>query len=159
MEMETALLASKQTSTEDVLAVAIQALRERGILNHDQFAAIGAEAILGACRWFDAQKGRVGQGVLVMELKAGGKPGWQPKPSSVVDQQREYGNRICDWLSESFPDLCDAKWGPHPASIAAVIRLHYAEGKGSLRKGEHGPVIRKAVRDFNKQYEIKESKA
>lgn len=70
----------------------------------------------------------------------------------MVEREAEYGRSIAKWLEENFPDLKDTDGSPHPAAIAAVIRLHYLHGKGSLRKGEHGPEIRAAVKAFNKKW-------
>ncbi len=68
------------------------------------------------------------------------------KGRTALDEQREYGEQIRDWLTEHFPDLCDEHWGPHPAAVAEVIRLHYRDGKGALTERRHGREIRQAVR-------------
>jgi hypothetical protein len=160
------------TSAVDVLAAAINELRIRGIGEPEQFVSLGADAIIGACHWFDDQRGRVGLGVLVNELRAGGKPGYDARRSSL-ERQREYGQSIADWLAQKFPDLCrldervvvacrecfgdvDADAlardrTPHPAAQAAVARLHQRYGKGQLTVKEHGPEIRAAVRASDEQ--------
>lgn len=67
---------AESTSTGDV-AAAVEALRARHVSNPESFlSAATPDAIMGACRWYDEQKGRVGTGILVMELRAGGKPGY-----------------------------------------------------------------------------------
>jgi hypothetical protein len=155
-----------------VLAAAINELRVRGIGEPEQFVSLGADAIIGACHWFDDQRGRVGLGVLVNELRAGGKPGYDAR-RSTLEREREYGQSIVDWLGEKFPDLCKVPervvagcrecFGdvdadalargrtPNPAAQAAVARLHQRYGKGQLTVKEHGSEIRAAARAFNEE--------
>lgn len=127
-----------------MLAAALKSLIDRGISNPQQFADLGVEAIEGTCRWFDAQSGRVGTGVLVHELRAGGKPNWSGPSSSsgseLLKEQVRYGDEIQAWLCQHFPEC-----GPHPAAIAAVVRMHFLYGKGRLTVTEHGAEIRGAV--------------
>jgi hypothetical protein len=133
-------------------------LRDRDVAAgnaHSLVAAFPAEQVTNAIAYVDGIKD-AGPGLLVNAIREGRTA--RRKPASIVDQQREYGERICAWLTEHFPDLCDSRWGPHPASIAAVIGLHHSEGRGSLRAGLRGPVIRGAVRDFNERYDIKGDK-
>lgn len=137
----------------DVVVVedAINALRARNIASPEELMPFASpQAVLGACRWWDTQKS-AGTGMLAKVIREGGMPDWRPR-RSMLDEQQEYGQQICDWLGENFPTLCDDRWGPHPAAIAAVIKLHYAEGKGSLRKGTHGPVIRAAVKAWDDKW-------
>lgn len=127
---------------------ALKELRARGIINPEQFLdAATPEAILDTCRWYDAQNGRVGTGVLVAELRAGGRAGWQPEPRQrdVTAEQRAYADEIVAWLREHFPEVDRPVYGPHPAAVAAVIRLHWVYGKGRLTVREHGPEICAAV--------------
>ena len=138
----------------DVTRAALDALKERAIDNPEQYLKLAApDRILATCRWYDEQGGRVGPGVLVMELRAGGKPAtWSPQAErSLLDEQRVYGDSIAAWLHEKFPALCDPD--PHPAAIAAVIRLHFKHGKGRLTVAEHGAEIRAAVADFKRRFE------
>lgn len=129
----------------------IKAMRDRGIVNPDELTVFASnEAIAGACRWFDGQQ-NAGAGVLAKVIRDGGLPGWQPRRSQL-DEQREYGEQICDWLNERFPQLRQASGRPHPAAIAAVIQLHFRVGKGQLTKSEHGPAIRAAVKAWEKKW-------
>lgn len=136
--------ASKQTLTE-----ALRALQARGVGEHvfGDFRALDPAVILDTCRWYDEQKGRVTTGVLVEELRAGGRT--PSKRRSVADGRREYDEQVVAWLREHFPDLDRPVWGPHPAALAAVFRLHRTCGKGALTVREHGPVIRAAVKAFD----------
>jgi hypothetical protein len=82
----TLALDPKNNEHENVLlAAAIDALEERGISNPKSFLEFAdPDGILGACRWFDDQKGRVGTGLLVLELRGGGKPGYGTKPLPIT---------------------------------------------------------------------------
>jgi hypothetical protein len=147
----TTLLLATSASNCGELAAALENLRARGVTKPDEFAALGADVIDDTIRWFDAQDGRVGAGVLVNELRAGGKPGWTPQASrsaSVADTQREYGESITAWLTKHLPELDRPGWGPHPAAVAAVIRIHHRDGKTALSKSKHAAEIRQAVRDW-----------
>lgn len=136
------------TPTRDVLAASIEDLRSRGIRNPGQFASLGADAIRDTLRWFDAQNGRIGLGVLVNELRAGGKPGWKPQRQSVsVTEQRDIGEQIQAWLKVQLPELAD-----HPAAIAAVVRLRFLHGKGNVTRSKHGELIRAAAENFDRRY-------
>lgn len=72
--------------------------------------------------------------------------------AELMAAQVQYGRDIKAWLSEYFPDLCRPNWGPHPAAIAEVIRLHYQYGKGQLTVRKHGSRIRAAVKAFDKRF-------
>lgn len=99
--------------------------------------------VWGAIGWFDSQRaGSVGPGLLVRAVQEGRVA--SPR-RSMLDEQQEYGESICDWLNERFPGLRQASGRPHPAAIAAVIRLHFRDGKGSLTRQRHGVEIRAAV--------------
>lgn len=138
---------SLATLTVDV-AAAMKELRKRGVTNPDEFAHLDAETLNRTIRWFDDQKGRVGAGVLVAELRRGGK-----RPTgSLVDEQREYANQITAWLSRHFPDLDRPGYGPHPGAVAEVIRLHHVHGKRSLTVIQHGSYIRAAVKAFDERW-------
>lgn len=105
------------------------------------------QAIWRTIEWWDRQPD-LGVGVLVGQLRAGGVR----DEKSQLDRQREYGEEICAWLSESFPELRDPHGYPHPAAIVAVIRLHHQHGKGQLTKRAHGPAIRAAVKRFEERW-------
>ena len=156
----------------DELAAAIEDLRLRGVVNPEQFASLGVVTIAATCRWFDDQGSRVGPGVLVMELRNGGRRQYDGLRRSVLDSQREYGEQIEAWLTAKFPDLCktdsriiaaERKLGdlpladrlaaaarPHIAARAAVIRLHARDGRGLTVK-QHGPEIRAAAKAYDKR--------
>lgn len=89
----------------------------------------------------------------MLELRAGGKPGWQPdRELSSVERNRLYADQVCDWLMEHFPDLERDNGRPHPAAITCVFRLHHRDGKGSLTRARHEREIRAAVREFDKRF-------
>lgn len=64
--------------------------------------------------------------------------------SDFAEGQIKYGRAICVWLTRCFPEI-----GAHPAAIACVIRLHYRDGRGNLRRSVHGDEIRAAVALFD----------
>jgi hypothetical protein len=106
-------------------------------------AQLDAEAIGRTIGWFDGQSGRVGAGVLVAELKRGGRPAQR---AGLIEEQRQYGQDITDWLRKHFPEFDRPRFGPHPAAVAAVIQLHHRDGKRALTKRRHGAEIRAAVK-------------
>jgi hypothetical protein len=127
-----------------------EALTERGV-NPELAGALvlrlDADAVRRTIAWYDEQQGRVGAGVLVAELRAGGK---RPPKQSTADEQREYADQVVDWLREHFPQWNrDDGNRTHTAAIACVIRLHHKHGKHGLSVREHGPEIRAAVREFD----------
>jgi hypothetical protein len=105
------------------------------------------QAIARTIEWWD-ERSTAGPGVLVEAIRKGGIS----EQRSVLDRQAQYGEQICDWLNEHFPALKQASGRPHPAAIAAVIRLHYEHGKGSLTPGRHGSQIRGAVKAWEKKW-------
>lgn len=113
--------------------------------------AASAQAIARTIDWWDGLSG-AGPGVLVDAIRKGGVIE-QPEPKSMLEQQRIYGQQIAAWLTQNFPELDRPHWGPHPAAVAAVIRLHHQHGKGRLTKREHGPEIRAAVKAWQKKWE------
>jgi len=128
--------------------------------NPTEFRSLGVDTIRDTIRWFDAQGGRVTAGVLVIELRSGGKPGWRPAVSAG-QSATEYAASVASWLSTHFPDLTEPTGNPHPAAVVEVIHLHYELGKGRLLPREHASRIRAAVRAFNRkwQYDPKEGAA
>lgn len=140
------------TSTRDELAAALSELRDRGVNNPDEFRSLGADAMKDTVRWFDAQNGRVTAGVLVVELRRGGKPGWRPVVSAG-QSAAEYAEQIVVWLNQHFPDLRQPSGNPHPAAAVEVIHLHHELGKGRLLPREHASRIRAAVRAFNEKWD------
>jgi hypothetical protein len=123
-------------------------LRSRGVSNPDEFAQLDDSAILNTVRWFDAQRGRVGPGVLVAELRKNGRRTKRHR----LDEQQAYADEIVAWLRRHFPDLDRPVYGPHPAAVVAVIRLHWRYGKDQLTKDEHGETIQAAVGKWEKQW-------
>lgn len=77
--------------------------------------------------------------------------GWgSAKAVGLLQREKEYGERVGEWLVANFPELCDGRH-PHPAAFTAVIRLHGLYGKGRLTRSQHGPMIRSAVQRFQKE--------
>lgn len=133
-----------------------QALVERGVnpaLADALLCDLDPAAVAGTLRWFDDQDGRVGAGVLVAELRAGGKPDYG---TTLLQRQGDYGEEISDWLNEHFPNLRDESGRPHPGAIAAVIRLDYRDGKDRRSASRWGPEIRASVKAFEHRGELSE---
>jgi len=150
-------------------AAAAKALEERGLRGIDQLLQANTPVeILGWCRWWDQQRG-VGIELLASRIFTGKSA---PKAPGVgLDGQKAYGERVRRWLLEKLPDVCRddprvVEWEgrlygdgaivssvpePHPAAVAAVLRLHWRHGKGALTVREHGPEIRSAVKRANEQ--------
>lgn len=127
-------------------------LVQRGIVRDNARHLVtdfAADRIAQAVAYFDAQRtGTVGPGVLVRAIREGRQP--QRARTTSLEAQRSYGHDVTAWLQVKFPDLCDP--APHPAAVAAVIRLHHQHGKGSLTAAAHGPAIRQAVAAFDTRY-------
>ena len=154
-------LASVESTARDA---AVKALEERGVLNAPKLVALSTPVkVLAWCRWWDTQHG-VRVALLVDRIRSGdeapavidGDPAsnyitevvnWLHKlpevftvNSAVVDATRSaYGDVEANALAKSA--------GPHPAAIAAVLRLHHTDGKLTVKT--HGPVIRAAVKAFD----------
>jgi hypothetical protein len=138
------------TSADDV-AAALDELKRRGVTNPAEFSSLPVSRIRETLEWFDAQNGRVGVGVLVAELRAGGRKIVAAR-GSLVAEQREYGQRIVMWLNENFPEFTQRSGNPHPGAVAAVIDLHYKHGKGALTRGKHGEDVRRGVKAFDEKW-------
>jgi hypothetical protein len=108
-----------------------------------EFASV--DAIERSIEWWDRLPDAA-PAVLVGSIRGGGIPA---RHTDSV----QYGEQIVAWLTEYFPELADEHGRPHPAAVAAVIRLHHRRGKGQLTKREHGPEIRAAVKAWAKRYE------
>lgn len=122
-----------------------QALIERGVnANIAAWVSVWMEpaAVQRTIEWFDAQGGRVEAGVLVDELRKGGRP--EPR-RTMLDEQQAYGESITAWLSENLPDLVDERGAPHPFAWISVWRLHARVGKDGVSAEEHGDEIRAYV--------------
>jgi len=126
-------------------------LRDRGVSNPDEFQSLNAAVLESELRRFDADP-IAGAGALVHRLRQAMKAGQSKRAASATERETEYGRSIVQWLSVNFPELCDPKWGPHPAAVAAVIRLHHVHGKQSLVKGAYGSVVRAAVAEWERKF-------
>lgn len=124
--------------------------------------------VLGWCQWWDAQRG-VQPALLVERIQSGDEPPELTKRLSESERQAAYGRSVVEWLAQKMPEFFTvnakvveatrkaygdveantlaASSGAHPAATAAVMRLHYSDGKLTVK--EHGPVIRAAVREFD----------
>ena len=142
------------SAPEPELASQLQGLADRGVTKPEQFAALGVTAIAQTILWFDQEqtKRSVGTGVLVTELRNGGRRQTARRASDLLDSEAEYGQKIVDWLEAKMPDVCRPAYGPHPAAVAAVVRLHWRKGKGSLTVGSSGAEIRAAVQRFDERF-------
>lgn len=146
---------------------ATRALADRGIIRPEELLAFAAPAnILAWCRWWDAQHG-VRKELLAERIRSGETA---PALKTAAGSQADYGDRVRDWLVSKMPDVCkvnakvvdahrrlygdeladqlEAATSPHPAAIAAVLRLHYRVGRLTVK--EHGAEIRAAVREWDR---------
>lgn len=128
------------------VASQLLALRERGVTNPQQFASLDAKTISETIQWFDSQNGRVSAGVLVHELRNGGR---RAKRQSILAQEKEYATGIVKFLRARYPDLCDPN--PHPAAVATVTRLHFLRGK-DLPAVEYDTPIFEAVKRWDERF-------
>ena len=143
------------TSSRDELAAAIQDLRDRDVTTPDEFASLEASVIADTVRWYDHERTQrpITAGVLVTQLRAGGKPGWKPaRAAAGLEHEAQYAADVVAWLRKHFPELDRPRFGPHPAAVAEVIRLHARDGNGVLTKAVHGREIRAAVVAWNTRW-------
>jgi len=141
-------------------------LLARGV-NDSVAAKLGREAdpdlVVAWCSYAAAHPS-MGPGAIVTAIRRGLKPAQR---RSDLEEQKRYGESIAEWLLASMPEACGVSpeivaWerrvygdeaaeglaradGPHPAAVAAVLKLHYQHGRRSLTVGEHGQLIRDAV--------------
>ena len=128
----------------------LESLCARGVfasLAEQLMAEHSAERIAAWIEYADTQSG-MGVGALVSGIRSGNLPPARPK--SMLARQDEYLLGILRWLAKNFPEYDRPRWGPHPAAVAEVIRLHWRHGKGSLTKEQHGPAIHAAVEAWEK---------
>lgn len=125
-------------------------LISRGVANPDEFSHLAAEAIRDTCCWYDEQDGRVGPGVLVTELRRGGRR--ERQKSTPESRSAAYFEGVWSWLEENFPEWTMPGQRSHPAAFVAVMRLHTRHGRGSVTKAKDGRSIRAAVKDWEKRY-------
>jgi hypothetical protein len=92
---------------------------------------------------------------------------WVDRDKERRDSEREraqYDRAIALWIARNFPDLVSFPKRrspllpspvpvPHPAAELTVRRLHYANGRGSVTVKEHGELIRRQVREWDKRCE------
>ncbi|MDE2103217.1 MAG: hypothetical protein KGL39_38580 [Patescibacteria group bacterium] len=126
----------------------IQALRDRGVSNPDEFASLDAAVLHDELRRFDSDPA-VGAGALVHRLRQAERT--SRTRAAVVQREAVYARSIVAWLDENFPEF-SRPIGPHPAAVAAVIRLDYRDGKGHRSKRAWGREIRAAVADFERRF-------
>lgn len=67
-----------------------------------------------------------------------------------MTRQEQYHEQVTSWLARNFPEVMDGEL-PHPAAFMAVVRLHHQFGKGTVTRGEHGELIRRAVKRFDER--------
>lgn len=108
------------------------------------------ERIQKALAYWDALPD-AGPGLLVKAIREGRAPA--EKKRDLLGEQRKYGDDIRDWLTQNMPEFNRPNEGPHPAAVAAVIRLHHQHGKGRITRREHGSWIRQFVKDWKKRME------
>jgi hypothetical protein len=138
----------KSTTTT---TIANESLRARGVAEFmarrlaDEYDA----ELISAWTDYAARHPSMGAGALIEGIRSGQLP--PAKPVRVLDAQAQYGRDIQAWLSKHFPELDRPGWGPHPAAIAEVIRLHWRHGKGRLTREEHGPAILAAVEAWERE--------
>src|SRR5215472_12951143 len=117
---------------------AIDMLKDRGMDNPEQWAHLDPAVIKATVRWYDEQNGRVGIGVLVNELRKGGR---QPaRRRDPLAEQQTYADELVAWVRRHLPEVDRPRHGPHPAAVAAVIRLQWQHGK-RLSAREHGAAV------------------
>jgi hypothetical protein len=128
-------------------------LRQSGVIprNAEAIASEHSAALVVAwCEYADTQSG-MGAGALVQGIRTGQMP--PATLSSMRAEQAEYGRQVRAWLAKNFPEYDRPKWGPHPAAVAEVFRLHWRYGKGRLTKEEHGPAIHAAIVAWRRKWE------
>lgn len=130
---------------------AVAAMQSRGLNNVDDLLSFATpDRIVGACRWWDGKRG-AGTGVLAQAIRRGGMD--EPSEQRDLLAEQKYADSIVAWLRQHFPQFDRPVYGPHPAAVAAVIRLHWLHGKGQLTVQEHGPEIRAAVARWEEEWE------
>ena len=147
-------------------ASAVKALEERGVIRAPELVALSTPiAVLGWCKWWDTQRG-VRVALLVDRIRSGDEP-----PAVIEgDDGSRYIAEVINWLRH-LPEVftvsaavitatrnaygdgeakrLESSTGPHPAAVAAVLRLHHTDGKLTVKT--HGPVIRAAVKAFDER--------
>ena len=132
------------------VASQLQALRDRGVTDPAAHAHLGADVLAETVKWFDAQQGRVGAGVLVQELRSGGRRAEVRRVASLTEREAEYARQVVGAIRREFPELCDPN--PHPAAVTAVIRLHHVEGRVKLDNALHTSLINAAVKAWDERF-------
>lgn len=112
-------------------------------------ASFAAQQIENAVAYFDQQTG-VGAGVLDLAIREARVP--VRKQSAGLEREAQYAADVVAWLRKHFPEFDRPVWGPHPAAIGAVVRLHGRDGKGTLSRSAHGPEIRAAVKAWDDRW-------
>jgi hypothetical protein len=131
---------TRELSATTTTTNAYESLRARGVVAAKRLASEQAPDLIGAwCERFDHEP-EMGPGALVAAIRSGSRPP-APRPRS----ERGYAAEIRDWLTRHVPEVCpDGE--PHPAAVAALIRLHHRYGREAVSARAHGAVIRAEVR-------------
>lgn len=128
-------------------------LAERGVSTPEEFAALPEQVIVRHVQRYDNDPD-VTVGALVFRLRQEvaklSRPA-SPMSRDLMAREAEYGREIVQTLTSHFPELCGEN-GPHPAAVAAVIRLHWRNGRGNLRVKRDGSAVRAAVAEFNRRW-------
>lgn len=132
---------------------ALEDLKARGVSNPDAHASLDDAVIAEVIGRWDADPA-AGTGALVARLKAAERQGVTKRTTSTLDAQAKYAGEICSWLWQNFPEICDERFGPHPAAVAALIRLDFIHGKGSRGKSSYSREIRAAVKQFDARLKV-----
>ena len=124
----------------------LQALKDRGVQNPSEFVHLPVDVIQQTVAWWDQQHTRrsAGTGVLVTELRNGGRQQKAHTAATLTQREARYAASIVAFLAERFADLFDNGL-PHPAAVAAVTRLHFLHGKQGLTAAEYDAPVRDAV--------------
>ena len=134
---------------------ASQLLKDRGVSDSllSEFASLPEQTVLTIITRFDADES-ASVGALVFRLRQAVKKQAEPAPSkqNLMAREAQYGKDVAAWIEAEMPELCRPKWGPHPAAVAALIRLDFVHGKTNRRKSTHGPVVRAAVKDWERKF-------
>src|SRR5215472_602226 len=127
-----------RTSTTTTALVSVRALCDCGVAANvaHRLAADHPPELIDAWTDYAASQQGMGPGALIQGIRSGGLPPQPTRQRTVLEEQAEYGRSIQAWLARCFPELDRPGWGPHPAAIAEVIRLHWRHGKGRLTKEE-----------------------
>lgn len=130
-----------------------QLLKERGISDTllPEFSSLSEQQVQTIVERFDADE-QASIGALVFRLRQTVQKRSRPALSrrDLMAREAQYGRDIAGWLEQHVPEVCRPVWGPHPAAVAAVIRLHHVHGR-TLKKA-HISEIRASVAAWEARY-------